>query len=106
AACFYIDGLVIEATLAKTGGKADNPDEFVRTLRSLKLADTPRGPMSFDDHGNVVIDVYIRRVDKQDGKLANKTLKTYHNVSQFWTADPKWFLQQPVSTRDYPPMKG
>lgn len=28
AACFYLDGLVIEAALAKTGGKADNPDEL------------------------------------------------------------------------------
>jgi branched-chain amino acid transport system substrate-binding protein len=105
AACFYIDGQVIEATLAKTDGKADNPDEFVKALRSVQLADTPRGPIRFDDHGNVVIDVYIRRVDKVGGKLANKTLKTYHNVSQFWTADPKWFLQQPVYSRDYPPMK-
>ena len=26
--------------------------------------------------------------------------------SQFWTMDPKKFLQNPVYTRDYPPMKG
>ena len=50
--------------------------------------------------------VYVRRVEKQSGKLVNKTLKTYSNVSQFWTSDPNWFLQQPVYTRDYPPMKG
>jgi branched-chain amino acid transport system substrate-binding protein len=100
AACFYIDGLVIEAALAKTDGKSDNPDEFVKAIRSVKIAESPRGPISFDDHGNVVIDVYLRRVEKQHGKLVNKTIKTYHNVSQFWTADPKWFLQQPVFSRD------
>jgi branched-chain amino acid transport system substrate-binding protein len=106
AACFYIDGQVIEAALAKTGGKSDNPDEFVKAVRSVTLAETPRGPISFDDHGNVVIDVYVRRVEKRGGKMVNKTIKTYHKVSQFWTMDPKSFLQKPVFSRDYPPMKG
>jgi branched-chain amino acid transport system substrate-binding protein len=105
AACFYLDGQVIEAALAKTGGKADDPDAFVKAVRSVTLADTPRGPISFDDHGNVVIDVYIRRSEKSAGKMLNKTIKTYHKVSQFWTFDPTWFLQQPVYSRDYPPMK-
>ena len=105
AACFYLDGQVIEAALAKTGGKADDPDAFVKAVHSVTLADTPRGPISFDDHGNVVIDVYVRRSEKNAGKIVNKTIKTYHKVSQFWTFDPKWFLQQPVYSRDYPPMK-
>jgi branched-chain amino acid transport system substrate-binding protein len=30
---------------------------------------------------------------------------TYENVSQFWTYDEKWFLAQPVYSRDYPPPK-
>jgi branched-chain amino acid transport system substrate-binding protein len=106
AACFYIDGLVIEAALAKTGGKSDDPDAFVKAIRSVSLAETPRGPVSFDDHGNVVMDVYVRRVDKDGGKMVNKTIKTYHKVSQFWTMDPKAFLKEPVFSRDYPPMKG
>jgi branched-chain amino acid transport system substrate-binding protein len=106
AACFYLDGQVIEAALAKTGGKADDPDAFVKAVRSVTLSDTPRGPISFDDHGNVVIDVYVRRAERQGGKMVNKTIKTYHKVSQFWTFDPTWFLQQPVYSRDYPPIKG
>jgi branched-chain amino acid transport system substrate-binding protein len=105
AACFYIDGQVIEAALAKTGGNSENPDAFVKAIRSVTLAETPRGPVSFDDHGNVVIDIYVRRVEKQGGKMVNKTIKTYHKVSQFWTMDPKAFLQEPVFSRNYPPMK-
>jgi branched-chain amino acid transport system substrate-binding protein len=105
AACFYIDGMVIEAALAKTGGKADSPEQFVKAIRSVTLDETPRGPISFDDHGNVVIDVYVRRAEKQNGKLVNKTIKTYHKVSQFWTMDPKKFLEQPVFSRNFPPMK-
>jgi branched-chain amino acid transport system substrate-binding protein len=105
AACFYIDGQVIEAALAKTGGKSDDPDAFVKAIRSVKLAETPRGPISFDSHGNVVIDVYVRRVEKHGSKMVNKTIKTYHKVSQFWKMDPKEFLAKPVFSRDYPPMK-
>ena len=105
AACFYIDGQVIEAALAKTGGKSEDPDAFVKAIRSVKLSETPRGPISFDEHGNVVIDVYVRRVEKHGSKMVNKTIKTYHNVSQFWKMDPKDFLKQPVFSRDFPPMK-
>jgi branched-chain amino acid transport system substrate-binding protein len=105
AAVFYANGQIIEAALIKTGGKVDNPDQFVKAVRSVVLEDTPRGPLRFDDYGNVIIDVYLRRIEKGSSKVFNKTLKTYHNVSQFWTADPKWFLQQPVFSRDYPPLK-
>jgi branched-chain amino acid transport system substrate-binding protein len=105
AAVFYANGQIIEAALAKTGGKTDDADQLVKALRSVTLADTPRGPLSFDDHGNVIIDVYLRRIEKSGSGVVNKTIKTYHKVSQFWTADPKWFLQQPVFSRDYPPIK-
>jgi len=105
AACFYANGQLIEAALAKTGGKTDDRAGFVKALRSVTLADTPRGPLSFDNYGNAVIDVYVRRAEKVDGKMANKTIKTYHKVSQFWTTDPAKFLAEPVFSRDYPPMK-
>ncbi len=103
AACFYATGMVIEAALVKTGGKAG--DLFANTVRNVSLTDTPRGPLSFDDHGNAVIDVFLRRVEKQDDKMANKTLKVYHKISQFGPSDPAWFLQQPVFSRDYPPLR-
>ena len=105
AACFYVNGQVIEAALEKTGGKSDDPAGLIEAMKSVKIADTPRGAVQFDDHGNIVCDVYIRRVEKQNGKLVNKTIKTYSAVSQFWTWDPKWFLAQPVYSRDYPPLK-
>ena len=54
----------------------------------------------------MVCDVFVRRSEKQGGKMVNKTIKTYNKVSQFWTMEPKKFLQNPVYTRDYPPMKG
>ena len=105
AAGLYITCMVIDAGLTKSGGKSDNKEEFVKTLKSVSLADTPRGPIKFDHFGNAVGNFFIRRCEKANGKLVNKTLKTYTNVSQFWTYDEQKFLQQPVYSRDFPPLK-
>ena len=105
AACFFANGQIIEAALAKTGGKSDNAETLAKAVRSVSLADTPRGPINFDGYGNAVVDVYVRRAEKDGGKMVNKTIKTYRKVSQFWTMDPKAFLKEPVFSRDYPPLK-
>jgi branched-chain amino acid transport system substrate-binding protein len=105
AAGLYINGMVAEAALEKTGGKTDDKEKLIEALRAVSLTDTPRGPFHFDHLGNVVGNFYIRRIEKKDGKLVNTTIKTYPNVSQFWTYDEKWFLEQPVYSRDYPPLK-
>ena len=52
--------------------------------------------MSFDEFGNVVGNIYIRKVEKKDGKYVNAIVKTYPNVSQFWTYDKEEFLKKPV----------
>jgi branched-chain amino acid transport system substrate-binding protein len=68
-------------------------------------ADTVRGHVKFDELGNVVGNVYIRKVTKTDGRLVNSVIKTYPDVSQFWTYDKTAFLKNPVYSRDYPPAK-
>jgi branched-chain amino acid transport system substrate-binding protein len=105
AACLYVNGQIVEAALEKTGGKSDDSAQFIKAIKSVSLVSTPRGPVSFDDHGNIVFDCYIRRIDKVNGKLVNKTIKTYPKVGQFWTYDAKTFLQEPVFSRDFPPMR-
>src|SRR3989454_2740887 len=105
AAGLYINGMVAEAALEKTGGKTDDKEALTKALRAVSLTDTPRGPFRFDHLGNVIGTFYIRRCEKKGDKLVNTTIKTYPNVSQFWTYDEKWFLSQPVYSRDYPPLK-
>jgi branched-chain amino acid transport system substrate-binding protein len=105
AAGLYINGMVVEAALQKTGGKTDDKDVLIKALRAVSLTDSPRGPFHFDHFGNVVGNIFIRRCEKKGGKLVNTTVKTYPNVSQFWTYDEKWFLAQPVYSRDYPPLR-
>ena len=105
AAGLYCNGMVAEAALEATGGRTDDKEALIRAMRAVSLGDSPRGPFHFDHFGNVVGDFFIRRCEKKDGKLVNTTIKTYKNVSQFWTYDEKWFLSQPVYNRDYPPLK-
>jgi branched-chain amino acid transport system substrate-binding protein len=105
AAGLYISGLIAEAALKSLGGKADDKEALIKAMRDVSLEDSPRGPFHFDHFGNAIGTIYLRRVVKQDGKLAQQTIKTYPNVSQFWTFDEKWFLAQPVYSRDYPPLK-
>ena len=105
AAGLYVAAQTIAAGLEKTNGKSDDKDAFMKALRSVELKDTPRGPIKYDHLGNVIGDFFIRRVEKANGKLVNKTVKTYHDVSQFWTYDEKKFLAAPVYSRNYPPLK-
>jgi branched-chain amino acid transport system substrate-binding protein len=105
AALLWLNVQIIEAALGKTGGKTDDKDAFIAALRSVALTDTVRGPVKFDHFGNIIGDIFIRKLEKKDGKLVNTTIKTYADVSQFWTYDEKTFLSQPVYSRDYPPLK-
>ena len=104
AAALYVNGQILGAALQATGGDVD-PDKLIAAIRRVSLAETPRGPVKFDDYGNLTFTVYIRKVGKKGGKLVNTTIKSYPDVSQFWHRDPKEFLKQPVFSRDFPPLK-
>ncbi len=104
AAATYVEGEVLEAALESVKGRIEDKTAFMKALRATKV-DTVRGPVSFDEYGNVVGNVYIRKVERKGGRLVNTVIYTYPNVSQFWTYDPKEFLKNPVYSRDWPPAK-
>src|SRR5208282_4911475 len=70
AAGCYINGMCIEAALKTTGGATDDKAKIMAALRAVKLADSPRGAFHFDHFGNVVGNVFIRKLERKDGKLA------------------------------------
>jgi branched-chain amino acid transport system substrate-binding protein len=105
AAGLYLAAATVAAGLEKTHGQSDDKEAFIKALRSVEMKDTPRGAIKYDHFGNVVGDFYIRKVEKVGDKFVNKTVKTYHNVSQFWTYDEKKFLEQPVYSRTFPALK-
>jgi branched-chain amino acid transport system substrate-binding protein len=104
AAATYVNGAVLEAAIKAVSGKVEDKNAFMAALRATNV-DTARGPVKFDQYGNVVGNVYLRKVTRKDGRLVNSVIKTYPDVSQFWTYDPKAFLANPVYSRDYPPAK-
>jgi len=101
----YVAGLVLKAALDATGGDIENVDKFLAALRKADLSAMPRGPMKFDDFGNPDMNVYVRKVERVNGRLQNTVIHTFPNVSQFWTWKPDEYLRQPPYTRDYPPCK-
>ena len=104
AAATYVEAAVLESALDAIKGKVEDKAALMKALKAVK-ASTARGPVSFDSYGNVVGDVFIRRVERKDGRLVNVVDKTYPNVSQFWTYKPEDFLKNPVYSRDWPPAK-
>ena len=101
----YLYGEVLAAAINSLKGRIEDKNAFIKALRAVRV-DTLRGPIKFDEYGNVVGNIYIRKVEKKDGRLVNTNIRTYPDVSQFWTYNPKEFLKHPVWSRDYPPMKG
>ena len=93
---------VLDAALQSVEGNFEDRDALMHALKTVSVADTVRGPVSFDPYGNVVGNVYIRKVEQKNGVLVNTVIKTYPNVSQFWKWDPKEFMSHPVYSRDEP----
>src|ERR1700730_12278158 len=100
----YVTAQVLEAALKATKGNAEDKKALMAAIRGGNV-DTVRGPIKIDEFGNAIGDVYIRKVTRKDGRLVNSVIKTYPDVSQFWTYDKTAFLKNPVYSRDYPPAK-
>ena len=101
----YSAGVLVEQAAKMVKGKVEDKDAFMKALREAKVPNTLRGPVRFDELGNVVGNIYIRKVEKKDGKYVNAVIKTYPDVSQFWTYKQDEFLKNPVYSRDYPPAR-
>ena len=100
----------LDEALKKAGGKWPGPEELIKIMVGIKL-DAVRGPVSFDDMRNPIQNIYIKKVEKkkmfgyEKEELWNTVIKTYPNVSQFWTYGKDKFLAQPVYDKSFPPCK-
>ena len=106
----YTTAMMIEDVMKETHGKWPGAEEFIAKMAALKV-NAVRGPVSFDDMRNPIQNIYIKKVEKtklfgyDKPELWNIVIKTYPNVSQFWTYGKETFLKQPVYSRDFPPCK-
>jgi branched-chain amino acid transport system substrate-binding protein len=100
----YVTAEVLEAAIKTTKGNVEDKKALMAAIRSGNV-ETVRGRIKLDEFGNAIGDTYIRKVTRRDGRLVNSVVKTYPDVSQFWTYDKTAFLKNPVYSRDYPPAK-
>ena len=79
------DGMAaIFEVIKRTNGKFDG-DRAVAILASWKNPDSPRGPIEIDPATrDIVQNVYIRRVEKEDDHLANVEFDTIAMVKDPW----------------------
>ena len=82
---------MIDEAIKKSGGKYPGAEEFIKTHVGNEIRYAVRGPVSFDDMRNPIQNIYIKKVEKKKmfgydkDELWNTVIKTYPNVSQFWT---------------------
>lgn len=99
----YSAGALVEVAAKAIGGKVEDKNAFMTALRNPGTIKDARGQWRIDQFGNPVMPIHIRKVERKHGKLVNAVVKTYPNVSQFWTYDPKQYIANPSYSRDYPP---
>lgn len=72
----YDGARLIYKMIEATGGKQD-PEKAIAAVKDMKWT-SPRGPVSIDPTTrHITQSVYLREVEKQDGKLINKEIETF-----------------------------
>ena len=94
--------LMLEQALKDNKSNIEDKKSFMNALRNVQVSNDPRGKITLDALGNPVMDIYIRKVERIDGKLTNTIIKTYPGVTQFWKYKSSDFLANPVYSRDFP----
>lgn len=95
----WATAMVLEAALETIGDDEVTPEALTAAIGDVSL-DAPRGPLSFDEYGQAVYNVYVREVREVDGEWVNAVIDTYEDVSQFWTYDPEEFMgSEPLADR-------
>lgn len=80
----YDGARLIYKMVEATNGQKD-PEKALAAVKGMKWV-SPRGPVSIDpETRHITQNVYLREVEKQDGKLLNKELQTFD-------AQPDWGL--------------
>lgn len=94
----YTAGLWTKTAIDSIKGNVEDRAAFLKAMRTVTVK-APRGPLKLDAYDNPVQNVYISKIQKikhpvLGDVLANVPVKTYENVSQFWTYPPEEFLKQ------------
>ncbi len=92
----YSSALWSKTAIDAIKGKIEDKKAFLDAIRKAKIK-APRGPLRMDEYDNPIQNVYVSKVAKVKHPvlgdvLMNVPIKTYTEVSQFWTWKPEEFL--------------
>lgn len=98
----HLAGQWIDETLQHLEGEMPDAVTFLQTASGLSFDDSAFGPVTVDEHGNVIWNVYVRKiVDRGDGSYWNVVEETFEQVPPTYYYDYDAYLEQPVYSRDY-----
>jgi branched-chain amino acid transport system substrate-binding protein len=98
----YVGARTIVEAANALGGKIEDGERFVAAMREVKFP-SPKGPIAYDQYGNVIQTQYIRRVEKVGSDYLNVPVAAYEGVTQFWPFQPDEYLK---FKHPYPELKG
>ena len=93
----YTAGLWTKTAIDQINGRIEDREAFLKAMRTANIK-APRGPLRMDPYDNPIQNVYISRIQKikhpvMGEVMVNVPIKTYTEVSQFWTWSPEEFLK-------------
>jgi branched-chain amino acid transport system substrate-binding protein len=103
----FVGAMWVAKAIGTVKGKVEERETFLDTVLKTDLPESPLGkPVRFDEFGNPIYDVFVRKVVKNaEGKFWNVPIETYSQVSQFWKYDPATYMKQPPYSRDFQGIK-
>jgi branched-chain amino acid transport system substrate-binding protein len=101
AGLYYRAAKVAQMAIEKVGGKVEDQEAFRKALGSVDYQGAV-SRITFDEYQQAKMDIFINEVKFVNGEWRNVIIKTYPQVSQFWTYDPEEFQKQPSYSRDFP----
>jgi branched-chain amino acid transport system substrate-binding protein len=81
----YAAAKIIIAGLEGMKGNVDDASRLAKEMKrvaSLGKLETPSGTLAFDQYNQRIVDIYIVKVEKKDGKLVNSVIDKIGKVSQ------------------------
>ncbi len=101
----YMTMMWIAKALDALHGDVSDSNKLLAALRSVEFKSSPKGPQKLDGFGNVVENIYVRKVTEEHGHFQNKVISTFPMVSQFWKYNEQELLDNPPATRDSAPCR-
>jgi len=77
----YDAAKIILAAVSSLQGNLSDKDKFLAAISKVSL-NSPRGPIRFDERGQVIADLYICVADTKDGKMQNNVVDIIKGVRQ------------------------